>query len=307
MMLSPQDLERIDNEKNLSEKSHFVKNKKTGNTIVYSRWNPDWWPNSKVIKEFKWDIDKTLFSQEFEKSKIYLPEETELSFKEILNLTWEYSKRSNLILSMVWYSSLKNQLELWWVTTEQYEKFSTEIYKYIIEKIKNEFPKLNLLSIDGASDMWIDRALIETRKEHNLSWMSFSCPEYIRYVKDSGSAILISESADSYFKRFSMASDIMMVLWWRDAAFRKNYLVLQNSFSEQKISPAADPISSLSSNSNLDYFRKNYPDEDLILNASKAINHKSSIPKIEDIETIKMRFFNEIKEYIINSWKFNIN
>lgn len=211
------------------------------------------------------------------------------------------SNRSRLVIGMVWYSSLKEQVELGWVSTTEYETFASDLYRKVLADIREQFPNITLASIDGASDMWIDKPLIQTRLQTWMPWLSFSCPEYIKYVKDiPGNNIFLSQDAHTYLENYARCADIMIVVGWRDAAYWKNYLVSEYTpWFWKKVSPIIDPISLLTWNHDLpsvevwDAFNSGK-----ILNASKALMQKMWMNPDRNIDWAISRVSSEILGFI---------
>ena len=96
-----------------------------------------------------------------------------------------------------------------------------------------------------------------------------------------------------------MCSDVMMVLWGRDAAFWKNYLISEYSYPlGSKIAPVADIIATGTGQLDLPYFVAGQPFEQTqILNASKAIMQKSWVSPDKTLESLKNRIVYEAIEH----------
>ncbi len=239
----------------------------------------------------------------FNKTRVYQSHQMEEAYENEINLTKQnINKRSHIIIGMVGYSSLKNdQVELWWATTNQYEEICSEIYLAIIEAIKDSFPNTEIMSIDGASDMWIDKVLIDTRLKNDMKWLSFTCPEYIEYVWDiENNALLVSCDADTYLHNYSRCSDIMIVAGWRDSAYWKNHLV--SKFTPpfwNSISPVFDPISLITWKNDLEFYETGDAfSKGKILNASKTIMQKNDMKQDENVKVAINRISWEVLKFL---------
>jgi hypothetical protein len=98
------------------------------------------------------------------------------------------------------------------VTTAQYEAFATQLYEKVMSDIKTKFQNLEILSIDGASAMGIDKPLIETRLANtSMRGLSFSCPEYMQHVDDdSRNSIYVAHDIDTYLRHYALCIDTMI-------------------------------------------------------------------------------------------------
>ena len=241
----------------------------------------------------------------FSNTIVYGPDQKSQVYNEILGINeWNIWNRSNLITWMVGYSSLKEDPELWWVTPWEYADAVWFVFNWLIEAIEQEYPLLNNFIIDWASNVGVDGELLKTRARYWMKGLSFTCPEYLTYVDDiPWNHLFKSKDAHTYLKNYARCTDIMLIAWWRDAAYWENYLISEfDTPFKNSISPFFDPIHILTWNNSLPYSEvSNALNDWKILNASKTIMQKwKNIPDLS-IEIAKERIIKEVFSFIENA------
>lgn len=143
--------------------------------------------------------DQRIYSKVFRHKRIYLPDEADKAQKDVLFL----HKADTIVLGMTGYSSIKPaDCAAWGVKPGAYERACEEIMANMVYSIRDEYPNVTICIADGASDMGVDQAVINTARRLGIPHLGHSCPQYMMYVVDDEDPVLVSANQEEYSDAF---------------------------------------------------------------------------------------------------------
>ena len=146
-----------------------------------------------------------IYRKEFRTKKIYLPGEEAKARDEVLG------GPDRIVIGMTGYSSIGAANEkAWGVPQARYVAACADVLGTMIHKIQKEFPGVRVMLADGASDLGVDRAMLEVAGRMNLNHLGHSCPRFMFYVKDDATAVLVSASQKAYSDAFIESLQIII-------------------------------------------------------------------------------------------------
>lgn len=157
-----------------------------------------------------------IYQKRFINRRIYLPDEFELATTSVLN------GHDVVVLGANGYSNLSPaRCQAWGIQPGKYEAACKAILISTIKMIQDRFTGARIKMVHGASNMGVDRAIIEICKKLNLEMLGFSCPEYLFYVQDDNDfPVHVSSSGKEYSDRFVEALNILLACNGAEVAFR---------------------------------------------------------------------------------------
>jgi hypothetical protein len=140
-----------------------------------------------------------IYAKRFERKRIYLPDEAELARGEVLS----FGEQDTINIGMTGYSSIKHEdCAAWGIQPGAYERACEEILANMVLALRNEFPGLKIGVCDGASDMGVDRAVINASRALDIPHLGHSCPGFMMYVQDDDDPVLVSATQEDYSNAF---------------------------------------------------------------------------------------------------------
>ena len=148
--------------------------------------------------------EERIYAKTFVNKRIFLPDQFEQAKAEILG------SDNQLILGMTGYSSIKpKDCADWGIKPGAYEAACEDILGTVIRGLRKTFPGTTIKLFDGASDMGVDRALINVARKLNIEHLGFSCPKFMFYVNDDDDAVYVANSQKEYSDAFIRELDIL--------------------------------------------------------------------------------------------------
>lgn len=144
------------------------------------------------------DGDKTLWRKRFTKKRIYLPREKKLAFDSHL-----FHVPDPFIISMNGFSMISEATRKRYGADEgAYEAACEALLIKIIKHILKKFEGVNVILTDGAAEMGVDLAILNTADRLGMQTLGFSCPGFMMYVKDDTRAVYVAESKNAYAESY---------------------------------------------------------------------------------------------------------
>lgn len=142
---------------------------------------------------------------------VFLPDEEDRVVK------WLRNVEDVVTIGMTGYSSLKPEvLKDWGLKPGEYEAACRDILACTILLLQREYQGIRIKLTHGASDMGIDRAVIEVARKLNLDQLGFNCPKWMFYVNDDEVPVYVAEDQESYADAFVRNTDILISVGGRE-------------------------------------------------------------------------------------------
>ena len=162
-----------------------------------------------------------IYRKIFTKKKIYLPDELEAAISECL------PNRYRMVLAMNGYSSIKPaQCAAWGVKVGAYEKACSVLLDYTVNKARSRFRDMALCCVHGASDMGVDKAVMDYCRKERIQQMGFNCPQYMFYVLDDDIPVYVAATVEEYSRAFVKTADVLIAANGRLQAFRMDIMAV---------------------------------------------------------------------------------
>lgn len=143
--------------------------------------------------------------------RVFLPQEEDEMRRQLR------SAPDVVTVGMTGYSSLKpEQLKQWGIKQGAYEAACRDLIEFTAKQLRTAFPGVRVKFVHGASDMGVDRAVIDTAREMNLDHFGFNCPEWMCYVHDDEVPVYVAADKDAYADAFVRNADILISAGGRD-------------------------------------------------------------------------------------------
>lgn len=168
--------------------------------------------------------EKRIYEKVFIKKKVYLPGEYDQAVSEQLK------GKDIVVLGMNGYSGLSDELcAAWGVKPGGYEAACAAILRSTTKLLQAKFPGVDIRFAHGASDLGVDRAIIEVANGLNRPQLGHSCPHFMFYVEDDDIPVYVAKDQAAYSLAFISSLDILIAANGRiqsfehdiDAAFKK--------------------------------------------------------------------------------------
>lgn len=116
-----------------------------------------------------------------------------------------------VVLGMTGYSSIKPaDCQAWGIQPGAYEAACARLLTTVIDQLRAEFPGIDLRIADGASDMGVDKVIMDVAVAKNIPHLGFSCPNFMFYVKDDDLPVYVGPSQAEYADAFIRALNILI-------------------------------------------------------------------------------------------------
>lgn len=159
-------------------------------------------------------IDSEGKDYQFHRKLIYLPDELEKAIATHL------SGSAVIVLAMNGYSDLNQEkCDEYGIKIGAYETACAALLSGVIQNLQNTFRGVQVKLVHGASDMGVDKAVVNVGLKFNLPQLGFSCPEYMPYVKDDDIPVYVATDAVAYCEAFTSALDILITANGRKTTF----------------------------------------------------------------------------------------
>lgn len=156
-----------------------------------------------------------IYRKIFTQKKIYLPNEYDKAVNEVLG------GKDSFVLSMNGFSRIgADKLPIWGLVDGEYEEGCADLLDKTIIDLRSRFEGVVLKLVDGGSDLGVDKALLRVRDKHNLQALSFSCPNWMLYVKDDEQAVFVAKDSDEYADRYIQSLHFLITTGGRDQALK---------------------------------------------------------------------------------------
>lgn len=157
-----------------------------------------------------------IYCKEFSQTPIFLPDEYDRATKEVLR-----SGNDIVVLGMNGYSTLnEQQCRAWGVKPGAYEIACEALLRTITELLFQKFPGIDVRFSHGASNLGVDRAIINVAKRLNRPQLGHSCPKFMFWVEDNGIPVYVGNDQLEYAERFVDSLDILIAANGRIQAFQ---------------------------------------------------------------------------------------
>jgi len=203
------------------------------------------------------DESTQTFQKTFSKTtaeQIFLPSEYEKAVKTVLKIGGE----DIIVIGANGYSNLSDEkCREWGVKPGAYKAACSKILFTTTRLLQEEFPGIDIRFAHGASDLGIDRAIIDVAMKLNRPHLGHSCPRFMFWVKEEdiikGMPVYVANTQEEYSNQFIESLDILIAANGRiqsfqhdiDAAFKKLKHVIPinvlKSISETGGPPAIGP------------------------------------------------------------------
>ena len=159
--------------------------------------------------------NERIYRKEFTNKEIYLPEEYEKARRAVL------SGEGLIILGMTGYSKIgEDNCREWGVSEDAYTAACSDLLGAAINSLQRKFKGIRIALVDGASDMGVDKGVIEVADTMGLNHLGFSCPSYMFYVKDDKSPVYVARTKDEYADCFVRSLDMLFSVGGRLQALK---------------------------------------------------------------------------------------
>ncbi|MBU2214081.1 hypothetical protein KKC44_02260 [Patescibacteria group bacterium] len=166
-----------------------------------------------VNNDFEVPDGEVLFQKFFPKKRIYLQREYEKAVRIHLK------GKDQVVVGMNGYSSLsEEQCRDWGVQPGHYEAVCRRIIRELL-KCERDFRGMKIHLAHGASDMGVDKAIIDEARSVNQPMLGFSCPQYMMYVEDDDVPVQVARTVDEYSHNFCNSLDILLTANGRKQTF----------------------------------------------------------------------------------------
>jgi hypothetical protein len=158
---------------------------------------------------------RRLYRKVFTKKPIYLPSEYEQAVREVLG-----GGQDIVVVGMNGYSRLTDaQCRNWGVKPGAYEAACKSILSSTILALQREFPGIDVRLAHGASDLGVDRMVIEVGRELNRPQLGHSCPHFMMWVEDDDIPVFVARDQAEYSDRFIESLHILIAANGRYQSF----------------------------------------------------------------------------------------
>ena len=159
---------------------------------------------------------KTLYRKRFVEKRIYLPHEKGDALENHL-----YHMPDPFIVSMNGYSTINEATrKRYGIDKGAYEAACKALLLTIIKHIRSKFEGVNMILTDGASEMGVDLAILNTGDRLGMQTLGFSCPEFMMYVKDDKRAVFVSASKHDYAENYIQPLHLLITTGGREHALQ---------------------------------------------------------------------------------------
>lgn len=168
-----------------------------------------------------------IYRKVFLNEHIYLPNEYDRAVREVLGAG---SAKDVVILGMNGYSSLtEEKCRAWGVKPGAYEAACRALLFNVVHVIRTRFPRLDLRFAHGASDLGVDRVIIDVANTLNRPQLGHSCPRFMMYVLDNDVPVYLAPTQAAYSDAFIESLHVLVAANGRmqsfhhdiDAAFKR--------------------------------------------------------------------------------------
>lgn len=155
-----------------------------------------------------------IYRKIFERKLIYLPEEGDRARREVL------MGNDVIVIGMNGYSSLNAaKCAAYGIRPGAYEAACCTVLTVITEELQRRFRGVDVRFAHGASDLGVDRSIMNVANDLNLRQLGHSCPHFMFYVKDDDVPVLVAPTQAEYAKQFIISLDILVGANGRMQAF----------------------------------------------------------------------------------------
>ncbi len=160
------------------------------------------------------DPARRAYLKRFARKRVYLPGEYDRAVSEVLHGT------DVIVLGMNGYSSIKPEhLAAWGIKEGAYEAACRSLVTQAVQRLQREFPGVDVRFAHGASNMGVDRAMIDVSYNLNRPQLGHSCPHFLFYVQDDDVPVYVAPSQPEYAAAFTRSLDVLLCANGRLQAF----------------------------------------------------------------------------------------
>ena len=150
-------------------------------------------------------VAKRVWEKRFAKKQIFLPDEFAAA------TTFLRSVPDVITLGATGYSSLKPDVcAAWGIKPGAYEAACAALLAQTVRYLQIKFEGVRIKLTHGASDMGIDRVVIDVARQLNLDQLGFNCPRWMSYVNDDEVPVYVAKSQSDYSDAFVRSTDILL-------------------------------------------------------------------------------------------------
>jgi len=147
-----------------------------------------------------------IYKKTFLHTPIYMPDQYQEAIKTVL-----YNCDDVIILGMNGFSMVgPEQCAIWGVKLGAYEAACENLLSFIIKELLEKFVGIQIRLVNGASDLGIDKAILNVAKKFNIPLLGHSCPTYLFYVQDNGVPVFVAKDQPNYSDAFTESLEILI-------------------------------------------------------------------------------------------------
>ena len=162
---------------------------------------------------------KRQYEKRFVKRKIFFPEEESLAQAVLTG-------RNVIRVGMTGYTSISPQnCADWGIKVGAYEAACGAVLTKMVMHLRENFPGCRIKVVHGASNMGIDKVIIEVANRLNLDMVGFNCLEWLFYVEDEDDfPVYVASTKAQYADAFIRNLDILLSAGGRIQALEHDML-----------------------------------------------------------------------------------
>ncbi len=218
-----------------------ILSRETGGFVVRAQGMPHLAKLPGVVCENPTEPEKKqVFAKYFKRKRIYTDRQYKQAVQEVLVGT------DVVVLGMNGYSSLSpEQCLAWGVREGAYEAACKGILKSLFGTLTSTFDGIDIRFADGASNVGVDRALLEVARDLNRPHLGHSCPKFMFYVEDDNNPVFVAKTKERYAEAFIDSLHILVAANGRAQAFRHDIMAV---FEKLKYLIPVNVLRSISTN-----------------------------------------------------------
>lgn len=160
-----------------------------------------------------------VYQKRFDNRRIFFPDEENLAQTALAG-------RNVIRIGMTGYSSITDEdCAAWGIKVGAYDVACGAILTKMVMHLRENFPGCRIKVVHGASNMGIDKVIIEVAKRLNLDMVGFNCLEWLFYVKDDDDfPVYVASNKAQYADAFIRNLDILLSAGGRIQALEHDML-----------------------------------------------------------------------------------
>lgn len=188
-----------------------------------------------------------------------------------------------IVLGMNGYSSLSEEkCVAYGIKPGDYEIACASLMQNTIKNLQQQYEGITIRIAHGASNMGVDKAMINVGLKLNIQQLGFNCPNYMMYVEDDDIPVYVAKNEREYCEAFTEALDILITANGRKVTFEMD---IDAMFKKHKDVIPVNVIRSISTMGGPPAINENGEIEDAVAFWYLKMHHVSAEMGITGIES----------------------